>query len=167
MITKFVKKLLINRYKKKGLQISDDCRIMGFPNFGSEPYLISIGENVTISGKVNFITHDGGTFVFRHQDEYKDVIKYGRIIINDNCFVGFNSIIMPGVSIGPNSVVAAGSVVTKDVPPNTVVGGCPAKAIMSIEEYAKKSKDNLVKYDKEAYKRNKKEELLRLFPYPW
>jgi acetyltransferase-like isoleucine patch superfamily enzyme len=162
-----LKKIRIKYYKGKGLQIADDCRVMGFPNFGSEPYLISIGNRVTISGKVNFVTHDGGTFVFRDDPKYKDVIKYGRITIHNNCFIGYNTILMPGISVGPNSVVAAGSIVTKDVPPNSVVGGCPAKFIMSLEEYAEKSLIKTPEYNKDAYLYNKKETLLSLFPYPW
>lgn len=50
-------------------------------------------------------------------------------VIKENCFIGTKSTILPGVSIGPNSIVAAGAVVTKDVPPNTIVAGNPAKII--------------------------------------
>lgn len=53
--------------------------------------------------------------------------------LGDNVWVGSNATILPGVTIGDGSVVAAGAVVTKDVPPMTVVGGVPAKAIRSIE----------------------------------
>jgi carbonic anhydrase/acetyltransferase-like protein (isoleucine patch superfamily) len=55
--------------------------------------------------------------------------RVGRIDIRDNVFIGHQAIVMPGVTIGPNAVVAAGSVVTRDVPPGTVVGGVPAKPI--------------------------------------
>jgi acetyltransferase-like isoleucine patch superfamily enzyme len=95
------------------------------------------------------------------------VIKFGRITIHDNCFIGKGSTIMPGVSIGPNAVVAAGSVVTKDVPPDTVVGGVPAKVIMSLEDYMARSLAKTPEYDREAYKRDKPAELLRLYPRPW
>ena len=49
--------------------------------------------------------------------------------IGENCFIGAHSLIMPGVKIGNNSIVAAGSIVTKDVPPFTIVAGNPAKII--------------------------------------
>lgn len=167
MLRRLLRRWKLKRLVSQGLQISDDCRIMGMPDFGSEPFLISIGKHVTITSGVTFITHDGGTWVFRDQPKYRDVIKYGRIIIHDNCFIGFGSTIMPGVSIGPNAVVAARSVVTKDVPPNTVVGGVPAKVLMSTEEYAEKCLAQTPSFNRAAYRADKVAELLRLFPRPW
>lgn len=167
MIFSLIHRYQFRKLKKQGLQISDDCRILGMPNFGSEPYLISIGKHVAIASKVTFITHDGATWVFRKLPRYNDVIKYGRITIHDNCFIGYGSIIMPGVSIGPNSVVAAGSLVNKDVPPNSIVVGTPAKVLHSIEDYAEKCLALTPNYDKEKYKIDKKSELLSLYPYPW
>ena len=167
MLKSLYKRWWLGRLKRQGLQIADDCRLIGFPSFGSEPYLISIGKHVTISNQVSFITHDGGTWVFRDQPRYKDVIKFGRIVIHDNCFVGWGAILMPGITIGPNSVVAAGAVVNKTIPPGVVAGGVPAKAIMTVEEYAAKSLANNSAYDRNAYKSNKKLEITRLFPRPW
>jgi len=167
MIGGLIQKLKLRWYKARGLQIADDARLIGLPFFGSEPYLISIGKHVTISAYVGFITHDGGTWVFRSREKYRDVIKYGRIVVHDNCFIGYGSTIMPGVSIGPNSVVAACSVVTKDVPPNTVVGGIPARPILSVEDYAERSLAATPDYDRDAYRRDKYTELMRLYPRPW
>lgn len=160
-------RLRLKRYIKQGLQIASDCRLISMPNFGSEPYLVSIGNHVTISAGCTFITHDGGTWVIRESQKYRDVIKYGRIVVHDNCFIGAGCTIMPGVSIGPNCVVATCAVVTKNVPPNTVVGGVPARIIMSIEEYAEKSLAQTPDYNRKAYRSDKVSELLRLFPRPW
>ena len=157
----------LRRYIRQGLQIADDCRLMGLPNFGSEPYLISIGTHVTISSRVTFINHDGGTWVFRDVPKYSEVIKFGRIVIYDNCFIGSGVTIMPGVSIGPNAVVAAESVVVADAPANSVVGGVPARALMTVEEYAEKALAQTPKYDVAAYRADKARELVRLFPRPW
>jgi acetyltransferase-like isoleucine patch superfamily enzyme len=162
----------VNRYRlrkfiKQGLQIADDCRLVSMPDWGSECFLISIGKHVTITSNVTFITHDGGSWVFRDQPRYKDVIKYGRITIHDNSFIGKDTILMPGISIGPNSVVASGSVVTKDVPPNSVVGGVPARVIKSVEAYAESCLASTPLYDRQAYQRDKAAELLRLYPRPW
>ncbi|MCE9609369.1 MAG: hypothetical protein K8R23_03985 [Chthoniobacter sp.] len=74
---------------------------------------------------------------------------------------------MPGVSVGPNSVVAAGAVVTRDVPPNFVAAGVPAKVLGSVEQYAEKSLANMPETDQARYASDKRGELLRQFPYPW
>lgn len=158
-----IKKFFLWNLKRKGLDICEDCRVIGFPKFGSEPYLISIGKHVTISSNVRFVTHDGGTFVFRNNKKYKDVIKLGKIRIDDNCFIGADSIILPGVVIGSNSVVGCGSVVTKNVLPNSVVAGNPAKYIMSVDEYAEKCLKNTPQYNIADYKVNKEKELLRIY----
>lgn len=55
------------------------------------------------------------------------------IVIGKNVWISSNATVVPGVSIGDGAVVAAGAVVTKDVPPNVVVGGVPAKIIKKIE----------------------------------
>jgi acetyltransferase-like isoleucine patch superfamily enzyme len=69
------------------------------------------------------------------RDELPDVVLHLPITVGSNVFIGSDSIILPGVSIGDNSVVGAGSVVTKDVPTGTVVAGCPARVVKSVDEY--------------------------------
>jgi acetyltransferase-like isoleucine patch superfamily enzyme len=159
---------VIGQLKKKGLQIADDCQVLGSPNcFGSEPWLVSIGKNVTITAGVRFVTHDGASRVVRNNPRYANVKKFGRITIHNNCFIGLTAVLMPGVTIGPDSIVAAGAVVVKDVPPGEVHGGVPAKKICTVEEYAEKILETMPDYNLAAYKQDKKAELLRLFPYPW
>ena len=170
MFDRWVRKWRLFRVKRAGLQIADDCQLSGgrgWPQFGSEPYLISIGRRVGLAPYVVFITHDGGTRVFRANAGYEHVIKYGRITIHENCVIGYGAIIMPGVEIGPNSVVAAGAVVAKSVPPNCVVAGVPARTFMSTDDYAKQSLLNSPAFDTVSYRRDKKSELLRIFPRPW
>jgi acetyltransferase-like isoleucine patch superfamily enzyme len=148
--------------RRKGLQIADDCLLAGFPIFGSEPYLITIGKGVAIAAEVTFITHDGGTHVFRKQERFRKVIKYGRITVLDNCVIGYRSTILPGVTIGPNSVVAAGSVVTRSIPPNVVAAGNPAKPVLTVSAYAEWALAGTPEYDEEQYKHDKQSVLLNI-----
>ena len=76
---------------------------------------------MTISSSVIIVTHD----VCRH--------LVAPVQIRNNAFIGIGSIIMPGVVVGENSVVAAGAVVTRSVEPNTIVGGSPARFIKQVE----------------------------------
>lgn len=123
---------IAEHFRSQGAQVGSDCRLL-IRDIGSEPYLIRIGNHCTIAANVALITHDGGTWVFTEQ--VPDVQRFGAIEILDNCFIGYGAIILPDVRIGPNAVVAAGAVVTKDVPPGTVVAGCPARSIATLEEY--------------------------------
>ena len=148
--------------KKLGVTVGKECRFVGFPQFGTEPYLIEIGDSVTISADVLFLTHDGGTRVFRDKEKYRKVIKFGKIKIGNNCFIGARSTIMPGVVIGDNCVIGACSLVTKNVPSGEVWGGVPAHFITKTNDYAEKSLKNNPAYDYDNFTKNKKEELLRI-----
>jgi transferase family hexapeptide repeat protein len=101
--------------------------------FGSEPYLIALGDRVAVAADVRFVTHDGGTLVLRHK--HPSIDRVGRIVVHDNVVLGLGAILLPGVEIGPNAVVGAGSVVTRSVPPDTVVAGVPARILMTMAEY--------------------------------
>lgn len=149
--------------KENGMTVEEGVSVLGGVNFGSEPYLITLRRKCRITSDVVFVTHDGGTWAFRdHWDEYKDVIKYGRIEIGEEAFIGTRSIIMPGVHIGKHSVVGAGSVVTKDVPDYTVVAGVPARTICTTKEYAEKALKTMpADFDKNAYNADKKSYLLK------
>ena len=121
-----------------GVRIGDGCTIYTAPhNFGSEPWLIEIGNNVTICRGVLFITHDGASRIFRDHLPGSCLFgnRFGTILVHDNCFIGNNAILLPGIEIGPNSVVGAGSVVTKTVEPRTIVAGNPARMIRALDEY--------------------------------
>jgi len=138
---------LVNYLRYLGVRIGENCELWNLPeDYGSEPWLIEIGDQVTITAGVRFITHDASSRLFRKTlpDSSLYGNRFGRIHVLDNCFIGINSIILPGVKIGPNSIVGAGSVVVKDVPPNTVVAGVPSRMIGSLNEYIERYKEKIV-----------------------
>jgi len=105
---------------------------------GSEPYLIRIGRNVTITYGVILLTHDGANRLFRHKHPQLNSRfgnRFGTIIIGDNSFIGAGAIVLPGVEIGENSIIGAGSVVTGNIPSNSLAVGNPARVIKTIDEY--------------------------------
>lgn len=121
----------VNYAKYKGVTVGQNCRIYT-TTFGTEPFLISIGDNVTITSGVKFITHDGSTILMR--DKKGRRFFYAPIEIGNNVFIGTNSIIMPGVKIEDRVIVAAGSVITKSVPSGSIVAGVPARIIGKYED---------------------------------
>jgi acetyltransferase-like isoleucine patch superfamily enzyme len=122
-------------FRQQGAQIGEGCSIIP-TGLATEPYLVKIGNHVTIAAGVQFITHDGGAWIFR--DEVPDLQVFGPIIIEDNCVIGQNAILMPNVRIGKNSIVGAGAVVIADVPPDTIVMGIPARPLGSTARYKEK-----------------------------
>lgn len=93
----------------------------------TDPAYVRLGSNCALSA-CTLLGHDGVVRIL-NKAYGKKLDSVGKIDILDNSFVGHGAIVMPGVTIGPNSIVAAGTVVTKDVPPGVVVGGVPAKVI--------------------------------------
>ena len=104
--------------------------------WGTEPYLIKIGSNCGITKGVKMFTHGGARVARKKRPPIR---HFGKVNIGDYVYIGTNSLIMPGVTIGDNVLVAAGSVVTKSVPSNVVVGGNSAKYICSIDEYIERN----------------------------
>lgn len=117
-----------------GVKIGVGCRLIDV-TFDTEPYLIEIGDHVSISN-TRFVTHDGGVWVFRNLEPGIDL--FGRIKIGNNVFIGTGTIILPGVTVGDNVVIGAGSVVTKDIPSDCVAVGVPARPLKSLKEYQDK-----------------------------
>ena len=113
----------------------------------SEPYMVSIGNHVRVAANVTFITHDIIDSLFLEdqtvldglgEDTKKLKFHIDTIEVGDFVMIGANSTILYGVKIGSHSIIAAGSVVTKNVPEGSIVGGNPAKIIGNYYELAKK-----------------------------
>lgn len=153
----------IKLLRSKGIKIGSNCEIYKDVTFGSEPYLIEIGNHVRITGGCRFITHDGGVWVLRKLYQNENIDLFGKIVIGDNVHIGINTIIMPNVKIGNNVIIGCGSIVTKDIPDGEIWAGAPAKFIKNIEDYYEQHKDefDLTKklnfVEKKEYLLNEKE----------
>lgn len=101
--------------------------------FGSEPWMITLGNDVQITSEVRFITHDDGTLPLRKEIPDLEITK--PIVVGDDDFIGVRTLIMPGVMIGNRCIIGAGSVVTKNIPDNQVWGGVPVRFIKTTDEY--------------------------------
>ena len=151
----------IDILRDMGMKIGENCDINKNVVLGTEPYLISMGNNVRIVTGVKLITHDGGLWVPRNMgiiDERAD--RFGRITIGNNVNIGLDAIIMPDVTIGDNVVIGCGAVVTKDIPSNSVAAGVPAKVIENIHEYADKNAKRVI-FTKGMPQEKKKTEIIK------
>jgi len=109
----------------------EHCSILMSTQF-SDPKYVELGNNVQFA-TCTILGHDGSNAMLNRAFSVA-LEGVGPVRIKDNVFIGHNAIVMPDVTIGPNAIVAAGAVVTKDVPPNSVVGGVPARVIGKIDD---------------------------------
>ena len=132
--------MLYDYYRRGGAKIGKHCLLCSSP-MTREPYLINIGDNVTVSTNVTFVTHDNSIKLL--YPEKSDV--FGKIVIGNNCFIGENTTILYGVTLADNIIVAAGSVVTKSFrDSDIIIGGNPAHIINTWERFSEKIKFNVV-----------------------
>lgn len=134
----------IKKYRKRGVVIGSGCKFYNANIDYGHGFLVKIGNNVTLS-HCSILTHDAST------ERLIGYTKIGKVTIEDNVFVGMNSIILPNVNIGENSIIGAGTVITKSIPSNVVVAGNPAKVICDIDTFKNKYLkllNNSPKYDK-------------------
>lgn len=108
-------------------------------------YLISIGDHCGFGEQCMLLAHDA------QMDEFLDAARLGRVLIHESCHIGARSIILPGVEIGPRTVVGAGSIVSRSLPPDTVCAGNPAKVICSLEEYLTRHRGRLAQVPTFSY----------------
>lgn len=102
----------------------------------ADPSYVRMGNNVRLSG-CSLFGHDGSiNMINRAYGLTLD--RVGKIELRDNVYIGHQAIILPGVTIGPNAIVASNAVVSKDVPENVVYGGVPAKRICSLDEHVER-----------------------------
>ncbi len=144
MIIKYkMRKSPVKYLRSIGVTIGDNVEIYPTANFGTEPYLISIGDNVRINEGVQLFTHDGGVWVVRNMfEKYKDIDTFGKIIVGNNVHIGTNAMVLPGVHVGNNCIIGCGAVVTKDIPDNSIAVGVPARVVETLDEYIEKNKQH-------------------------
>lgn len=121
--------------------VGDNCMTM-FRKIPLYPKLISLGDNVWIASDVLFVTHDVIYQMLNYKlggNEFREHL--GCIDIKDNVFVGSNTTILSNVTIGPNTIIAAGSLVNKSLSGNGVYGGVPARYIGSLEDFIEKRRE--------------------------
>ena len=133
----------IKHLRKRGCNIGENCcfyspRTTLIDSVRTD--WISIGKYTKITSGVVILAHDYSHSVL--VGVHNEILLGGgyHTTIGENCFIGMNAIIMPGVHIGNNCIVGTGAVVTKDIPDNMVVAGNPAKIIMNIDEFYEKRK---------------------------
>lgn len=110
--------------------------LYGRTSWSTEPWIITLGNNVHITDGVRFITHDGGTLLYR--DKVPDLEITKPIKVGNNVYIGNNVIFLPGVTVGNNVIIGAGAVVSRDIPDNSVAVGVPARVIKTADEYFEK-----------------------------
>lgn len=163
ILKKDIMEIKIEYYRNKGVKIGNNVRAFS-SLISAEPYLLEFGNNVTVSTGVKFTTHDNS--VIKVIDNATDV--FGKIKIGDNCFIGQNSLILPGVTLGNNIIVGAGSIVTKSfLDDGIIIAGNPAKKIGNIDTYNTKIKDYCINTkglsynEKKLYIMKNKEKLIK------
>lgn len=137
---KIVKRLIspVAYAKKIGVNFHEnELHIYGNVVWGSEPWLIKLGKNVHITNGVKFLTHDAGILIFKKQYPTLDLTM--PIEVGNDVYIGTDVLILPGVKIGSKVIIGAGSIISRNIPDNSVVVGVPGKVIKSCDEYLEKA----------------------------
>jgi maltose O-acetyltransferase len=126
-------RLSLDDLAKMGMKVGTNCFLQDNVAIDhSHCWHIEIGNNVTFGPHVQVLAHDAST------KRHLGYTRIGKVIIEDNVFVGAGSIILPNVRIGKNSIIGAGSVVNRDIPANVVAGGNPARLITGLADFLAK-----------------------------
>ena len=136
-------KRYVNFLRSKGVVIGDKIDFHGGIKSMSfditRPSLVTIGSNISFNKNFTLLTHDWGGYVLRNK--YKEFISSsGPVEIGNNVVFGQNITILKGVTIGDNCIIGLNSVITKDIPSNSVAVGAPAKVVSTLEGYYEKRK---------------------------
>ena len=126
------------RLRALGMHIGDDVWLPASTWIDSSfCFLITIGDHCGFGEECLILAHDA------QMDEFLDAARIGRVVIHESCHIGARSVILPGVEIGPRTIVGAHSVVSRSLPPDTVCAGSPAKVVCTLEEYLQKHRERI------------------------
>jgi maltose O-acetyltransferase len=126
------------RLERRGLTLGTDVHIGPGVKFDpSYVHLITVDDHATLAPDVYLLAHDAST------KRHLDYTRVGLVRIGKRAFVGARSVILPGVTIGDDSIVGSGAVVTKDVPPGMVAVGAPARVTTSVTAFLERERQSL------------------------
>ena len=114
----------IDRLRARGVTIGAGCRIYT-DQFSTEPWLVTLGDNVNVAGGVCFLTHDGAARLLAGRRPRLQVL--GRIVVGSRCFIGHHAMLLPGTVLGDDCIVGAGAVVRGRIADNSLVVGNPGR----------------------------------------
>lgn len=145
-IIKYTTQKHITSLRKKGIKIGENLKIFDIKSITidtTRPSLITIGNNVFFHKNFTLYTHDFVSGVFLNK--YHDFLpSSGKVSIGNNVRFGINCTVLKGVTIGDNCFIAAGSIVTKDIPANSIAGGVPAKVLCTLDAYYERRKKQCI-----------------------
>jgi len=137
--------------RAQGLRVGTDVKLPASTWIDSaHSYLISIGDHCGFGEQCLILSHDA------QMDEFLDAGRLGRVTIHAWCQFGSRTTIMPGVEVGPRTIVTPGSVVLRTLPADTVCGGNPARMLGTLEQYLAERRvemEQLPRFDREAFER--------------
>lgn len=143
----------IDKLIKRGLRVGENLtRMSGVIIDPAHCWHIEIGNDVILAPNVHILAHDASTKPFLNHT------RIANVKIGNRVFIGAAAIILPGVTIGDDVVIGAGSVVSKNIPSNSLAVGNPVKVISTLEQYIEKQKSQMQAentFDAEYTLRNK------------
>ena len=133
--------------RQKGVKIGDEIwffhDLKSISIDTSRPSLVEIGSHVRINKNFTLLTHDFSTFILKEKyDEF--LASSGKVTIGNNVYFGRDCTVLKGVTIGDNCIIGYGSLVTRNIPANSVAIGRPAKVLMTLDEYRQKRKERAI-----------------------
>lgn len=131
---------MVERLIAKGMVVGRKCSIQEGVIFDeSYCWLISLGDNVTLAPFTYLLAHDASMI------KHLGYARIGRVKIEDGVFVGARTVILPGVTIGRNSIIGAGSIVTRSIPSDVVAAGNPARVVCDLAAFISRHREAMEK----------------------